>query len=294
METERAYDASFVVLERPEADPDARYILRIPAPDDRHVLWFTTSEDWPREGRLRCWPLAAPPNGELDLEAADVVHVLESVRRGPCLDLVLDRGVQRTCRFVQGPVELDDRGSAASDEEGVFWQAGTGVVAVAPRQRVPTARERGVVDLEILVDTREQSPWPFEDLPVTLTERKLEAGDYAVADGGEIVAVVERKKTGDFSGSLTRGRMSEQMAVLATFPRAAVVIEGSYPMVLNRKRVTRDRMADLVGAVQASFPNVPIVFSGNRKDAQQWAYRWLAACLSHHRDRSGASLLDPR
>lgn len=286
-------NARFTVVFDPDAPPDRCYLLTVPV--DGGVVRLATSAPWPGDERLRCHPRPPTDRGaRADLEVVDEVDVVAAVRRGPSLDLVLDRATQARSRLLVAPIELDDRGSGVDgSEDGVFWQTSASAVRVAPRQRVPTARERGVVDLTITVDTREQKPWAFDDLPVSTEVAKLDEGDYAILEDGRLIAVVERKKVGDFQSSLTRGRLSEQMAALATLPRAAVVVEGTYARALRRKRVVRHRMADLVAAVQASFPQIPVVFAGNRADAQQWTYRWLAACLSHHHDQTGRSLLDP-
>lgn len=290
---------TFVVAIDPDAPADQRYRISVPVAGHDRSLRLASPEPWPGNQRLRCYRDDADGGAARSfdgLEVVDEVAVVSSERRGPSLDVVLDRKARSRCRFVVAPVELDERGSAATDEQGVFWQTGASAAQAAPRQRVPTARERGVVELDVVVDTREQghTAWTFEGLPVTTSREKLDAGDYAVVDSdGAVIAAVERKKASDFASCLTTGRMPDQMAALSCLPRAAVVVEASYARILNRKRVTRDRMADLVAAVQASFPAVPIVFAGTRDTAQEWAYHWLATCVSHHDDETAPSPLDP-
>lgn len=278
----------FAVARRADREPP--YVVRVPV-DGEAPLTFAVSAPWPTQARLRCRPVESwPPRAEL----VDRCAVAAVVRRGPCLDVVLERGADNRCQFLLSPVELDDSGSAATDEEAVFWQTATTVTVAAPRQRVPTARERGVETLHVLVDTREQRPWAFEDHPVTTERRTLRAGDYAVLHDGGVLAAVERKKTSDFAKSLMRGRMPAQLAALDVLPRAAVVVESSYANVLNsRRRITRSRMADLIGSVQAAYPAVPLVFAGSRGSAQEWTFHWLAACLSHRLDELAPSPLDP-
>ena len=281
---------TFRVVRAPDgADPP--FVVQVPV--NGGVLTYAVAEPWPADGRVRCvateWP-----DGD-DLEIVDECVVTSATRRGPTVDLLLDRGVRNRARFLLAPVEVDDRGSAVDGcEEAVFWQTPSTAPAVVPRQRVPTARERGVVDLTVVVDTRERGHWEFPDHDVTCVRQKLEAGDYGVEREGRIVAVVERKKTSDFSKGLMRGRMPAQMAALATQPRAAVVVESSYANVLRSKRIARKRMADLIASVQAAYPSVPIVFAGSRGSAQEWTYHFLAACLSHHDDETAPSPLDPR
>ncbi len=282
--------SAFTVVRAP--DGDGPYLVRVPIDGGEAPLTFAVAEPWPSEERLRC-EVAVWPDGD-GLEVVDRCTVTSAVRRGPVVDVLLDRGVRNRAQFVLAPVEVDDRGSAVDGaEEAVFWQTPSTVASAAPRQRVPTARERGITDLVVLVDTREQRHWEFPDHAVTSERRKLDAGDYGVERDGQVVAVVERKKTSDFAKGLMRGRMPSQMAALAEVPRSAVVVESSYANLLRRKRIARKRMADLIASVQAAYPSVPIVFAGSRGSAQEWTYHFLAACLSHHDDEAAGSLLDP-
>lgn len=291
METSPGFDSDdFVVVRRDDGDGEFRYAVRVPAPS--RPLAFAVAAPWPDGRRLRCHPLDTWPG---QAEVVDRCRTVSTVRRGPCLDVVLDRGSTNRCQFLLSPVELDDAGSSASDQQAVFWQTAASAPTVAPRQRVPTARERGVDELLVVVDTREQRAWEFDGFPVATETRTLRAGDYAVTHQGAVVAAAERKKTSDFARGLMRGRMPTQLAALATLPRAAVVVESSYANVLNsRVRIARPRMADLIASVQAAYPTIPFVFAGSRSSAQEWTYHWLAGCLSHHLDELTPSPLDPR
>ena len=255
------------------------YLLRVPVPDGPPLVLSSTVA-WPDDGPVACRPAATWPD---DAVAVDEVGVLEVHRHGPALDLVLDRHLRGWCQLVVGPGEVDDRGSFVGDDEVVWWQDAAAIRDAPPRQRMATARERGVDTLTIVVDTREQSPWAFEDHPAEVVRAKLDAGDYAVLLDGRPVGVVERKKKSDFASGLMRGRALPQLAALARLPRAAVVVESSYARVLNSKRITRPRMADLVATAQASYPNVPTVFAGSRDAAEEWTWHFLAAALSHAR-----------
>ena len=56
----------------------------------------------------------------------------------------------------------------------------------------------------ISIDTREQKPYKFKDIPTIL--HKLDFGDYA-CKGCENSMAIERKSQGDFYGSITNGRL---------------------------------------------------------------------------------------
>jgi ERCC4 domain len=148
-----------------------------------------------------------------------------------------------------------------------------------PGVRTPTARASGVEALEILVDVHERYPWKFSTQQVTTVRRPLVAGDYAVESGGRIVAAVERKSLIDLTSSLTGGRLKYALAELASLPHAAVVVEERYSAVFALTQVRPTVVADGLAECQARFPTVPIIFAETRPLAQQWAYRFLAACL---------------
>jgi len=82
----------------------------------------------------------------------------------------------------------------------------------------------------VRIASDERYPWSFGGLS---TERgPLPAGDYALMDGDEIVAVVERKTIegllGDFSQmDVLRQRLLELMA----FEQHALVIEARYAVI---------------------------------------------------------------
>jgi hypothetical protein len=88
---------------------------------------------------------------------------------------------------------------------------------------------------------------------------------------------VERKSLADLVSSLTTGTLKFQLTELATIPRAAVVVEERYSQVFKLDRVRPSVVADGIAECQIRFPTVPIVFCENRKLAQEWTYRFLAA-----------------
>jgi hypothetical protein len=259
------------------AEHEGAYVVRAPLPDGG-VLVLRSDVVWPGDG-----PVACRPGGDWPADAlvVDEVAVVDVRRHGPTVDLVLDRHVHGWCQLTVGPDTVDDRGSYVGDTDVVWWQDAAAIAAAPPRQRMATARERGIEHLTIVVDTREQSPWAFEEQRADVVVEKLDAGDYAVLLDGRPVGVVERKKKSDYASGLMRGRALPQLAALSRLPRAAVVVEASYAQVLRSKRITRARMADLVATSQASYPSVPTVFAGNRAGAEEWTWHWLAASLAH-------------
>jgi len=69
---------------------------------------------------------------------------------------------------------------------------------------------------------------------------------------------------------------------LAELPRAAVVVEGDYPDLFRTQPGRRSWLADMLGRLAIRYPEVPIVFAGSRKFAEEWAYRFLGAAVGDH------------
>jgi hypothetical protein len=134
--------------------------------------------------------------------------------------------------------------------------------------------------LDIVVDTGEKYPYAFGHQQATTRRRRLPAGDYAVELDGVVVAAVERKSVNDLAGSLLSGRLTYALAELSGLPRAAVVVEDRYSRLFALEHVSGSRVAEALAEAQARFPQIPIVFCETRPLAQEWAYRWLGACLT--------------
>lgn len=124
---------------------------------------------------------------------------------------------------------------------------------------------------------------------MTTTKRALSCGDYAVVVDGRVAASVERKSLADLASSLTSGRLRFALAELAALPRAAVVVEERYSQIFALEHVRPAQIADALAELQVRWQNVPIVFCDNRKLAQEWTYRYLAAARSWALDELGAA-----
>ena len=88
--------------------------------------------------------------------------------------------------------------------------------------------------LEILVDTREQLPYLFEDYNCIIERKGLKTGDYSIS-GLEDKVAVERKTKADLYNSLGKGRkrFKKEFERLSGFKYAALVIEAGIREVLN-------------------------------------------------------------
>jgi len=123
----------------------------------------------------------------------------------------------------------------------------------------------------VAVDTREKYSWRFAGRQITVQRRALPCGDYGVVLNERVIAVVERKTLENLATSLSEGTLSFQMQRLAEVGRSAVVIEGGYPDLFRAQPSRGTWLADMLGRLAVRYPEVPIVFAGSRKFAEEWA-----------------------
>jgi hypothetical protein len=264
--TSRASDPkAFVVAHNPEGDTKLPIIVRLPLEDG---LVLKTRDSWPKTARLYCHPFGAWP---ADADVIEEVPVELCRRRGPAIDLVLDRPRLSRSQFVFTEI----RGRPA-----IFWQTQRTARAANPGGRVPRGRA-ATEPITILVDSRERYPYRFAQRPdVSVDRLALAAGDYGVRVGDELLAVVERKSLENLATSLSDGTLAFQMQRLAEMPKAAVVVEGRYPGLLGLAPARASFIADVLARLQLRYPEVQIVFADSRKYAEEWTYRYLAAAYT--------------
>ena len=143
--------------------------------------------------------------------------------------------------------------------------------------------------LRIIVDTREQTPWPL----VGFDTRRgtLHAGDYSL-EGYENSVAVERKSHNDAWGCVGGGRrrFEAHLELLAGLDRACIVIEcglGAFQVPPpNQRRVPGKRFVTPAQAVGSYISwscqyRLPIFWCDNRQYAERVAVRFLGAYIKH-------------
>ena len=263
--------ATFSVARNPDPASKLPYLIRLPLVSGPLVLKAAAA--WPRTAKVYCHRAEGWPDHP---EIVEEVPVRACVRRGQAVDLVLDRARENRSQVVFTTI----RG-----REGIFWQSPRTTRRSRPAVRVPARRASGTKDLTIAVDTRERYPFRFARQQTTTYRRALPAGDYGVEHNGEIVAAVERKSLSDMANTLVDGSLTFALAELATVERAALVVEDRYGAVFKVPRVAPGFLADLLGAIQVRYPQIPIVFCDTRQLAEEWTFRFLGAALARARQR---------
>jgi hypothetical protein len=256
----------FLVARNPEPDSTLPYLVRLPLGRGQVLK---AGDDWPRTAKVYCHRA----DGWSDsVEVLQEVPVRSCARRGSAVDLVLDRGRHNRSQFVFTRLK--------SGREAIFWQTPGTTRGARPGVRLPGRRASGIGKLAVLVDTREHYPYRFSHQKAAPERRALPVGDYGVAHGDRIAGLVERKSLQDLARALTDGSFAFQMADLAAYSRAAIVVETPYSGIFKHEHVAGGRLADLVGKHQARYPAVPIVFCGTRPLAEEWTFRFLGAALA--------------
>jgi hypothetical protein len=253
-----------LIARNPDPDSSLPFLLRLPIGGG---LVFRTKETWPRTSALYCHPVPAEEWPEPP-DIVERVPLRACARRGAAIDVVAARSREQRSQIVF---------TNARGREMVFWQSPRTRKQARPDVRLPSARAAGIRELEIVVDAHERYAYTFAGQQVRVVKRGLACGDYAVVAGGGLIASVERKSLNDLVSSLLSGRLRFALGELAALPRAAVVVEDRYSAVFALQRVRPAHVADGLAELQVQWPTIPIVFCDNRKLAEQWTYRYLAA-----------------
>lgn len=62
--------------------------------------------------------------------------------------------------------------------------------------------------------------------------------------------------------------------------RAAIVVEGDYPDLFRTQRGRGSWLADKLGRLAVRYPEVPVIFAGSRKFAEEWpTASWVVPSL---------------
>lgn len=259
------------------------YLLRLPVAGAGRIF-LAAGDTWPHGKDVFCVQLESWPG---DAEVIEEVPVEACWRAGAGVHLVLARKQARRSMFVW---------TMSRGRPVIFWRSQTSMRGSRPGIRVPQARALRET-LEIAIDSAERYPWRFARQAARTTRRSLPAGDYAVLRGDDVLAVVERKSVGDLATSAIAGQLSLTLAELERAPHAALVVEGRLSDVVKtgaRGNVRPGWLLDIVAALQVAHPRVMWTFAETRAIAEDWAHRWLAACVKAEQPRYEIPLLDER
>lgn len=136
-------------------------------------------------------------------------------------------------------------------------------------------------DFTIIVDTREQTPWTFENY--TTANRKLDTGDYSI-EGLEHLFVIERKKSvSEIANNITESRFKDVLERLQKFQYKFILLEFTLNNVLdypvgstvpkkmwNTIKISSKYILKYLTEINIKY-NIHTIYCGNRDNAEEVA-----------------------
>lgn len=128
------------------------------------------------------------------------------------------------------------------------------------------------MSIKIVVDTREQVPWRFDDIKgIELVRAKLDAGDYSIV-GLERRVAIERKSIDDWHGTVLRdrARFYRELEALRAYEFRCVIIESSIRNIIERQYSAQVAPSSSLGFIAeiAVAQSVPVYLGGTRAESQ--------------------------
>lgn len=263
------------------------YRLRI-VHDGKPFLTLRTQDRWPAANRnIFCLREKEAPDDVV--EEVESVPIVSMQRRGVRLSVVLDRKRYKRCDFLF--LTRPYRSDPARTYEQIFWQTQASMRQRRPRVKLSNRTAAAPYTVRIAHD--ERYPWRF---PGAEVERgKLPSGDYALADGDSILALVERKTFENLLADFgTMQVLHQRLLELSGYEQHALVIEAAYEDFLNPRKVHHYSPAFCARALAelaAEHPRLRTVFCANRKTANEWTKSYFEALWARISDeREGATI----
>ena len=239
-------------------------------------LVLRTQDRWPGAGRhIFCLREDEPPSPDEILEELERVNIVAFNERGRRISVVLDRKRYKRCDFLF--LTRPYKSKPGESYEQIFWLTQKSIEQHRPAYKLVSRPDN--TESVICIDSNERYPWRF---PGAHTERgAISSGDYALMDGGRMLAIVERKTLDNLLADFgVMPVLHQRLAELATHDNHVLVIEAPYADFINPKKVhhyTPGFCAKAIAELYALHPHLRIVFCANRKVANEWTRHFFAA-----------------
>lgn len=265
-----------------EKRPDKKFPYRLTIrQDNEDILVLLVQDRWPgQRGNIFCIR-ETQKDENAKLEEVERVNIISIRRYGKRISVVLDRAKEKRCDFIFLKKKYKNK---EGEYEQIFWRTQKAISENRPKVKLSTYYSG---KLNIIIDSGERYPWKF---PNCYVERdKLPAGDYALKGENGLIAVVERKSFENIIAEL--GKMPafhQQLGELSLYKYSALVIEANYSDFFKPEKLkfysptfTSKAIAELC----AYHPKLQITFSGNRKLANEWTYKFFQAVAANEQDK---------
>lgn len=136
------------------------------------------------------------------------------------------------------------------------------------------------MSFDIIIDTREQTPWHFTDACVnTIVCTSLKTGDYTIVGFEDILCIERKRSVSEIARNVTEDRFIRELERMAAFPYSFLICEFAisdilvYPMgsdiPKNRWRKIRIRAPFILKRLSQIMINyhIPILFCENAQNA---------------------------
>ena len=128
----------------------------------------------------------------------------------------------------------------------------------------------------VVIDSREQTPWQFENLPSELAT--LDTGDYSIRGLTHLVSV-ERKSLDDLLGCVgrERDRFKRELQRLRAYRFRCLIIEASYADIERgewRSKIQPSHVIGSLAAWTAQF-SLPVMLAGDHESAARFVEKYL-------------------
>lgn len=139
--------------------------------------------------------------------------------------------------------------------------------------------------LNILIDTREQTPWTFKDHE---TERAtLATGDYSLKGFTDLIAI-ERKSLPDLVSCVTSGRdrFKAELQRMRSYRCKAVIVESTLKAIVEHQYRSKTLPRAVLGSL-ASWQTrygIPIIFAGDDTQAALYCEAMLRTFVNQLRE----------
>jgi len=87
------------------------------------------------------------------------------------------------------------------------------------------------LDFTIIVDTREQTPWTFENY--TVANKKLDTGDYSVLGLEDIFTIERKKSVSEVANNISESRFDKELERLKLYKHKFLLLEFNLYDVLD-------------------------------------------------------------
>ena len=250
---------------------------------EKAIFSLLTQDKWPgASGNIFC--IRAEDKSEIKSDQIiEEVSVVFVKRVGKRLSVMLDRSLKKRCEFLFLKKKYKTK---EGEYEQIFFRTQQGISQHRTRGKLSLQPKQ--TNLDIIIDSNERYPWKFGQ-EHEFSRKNLSVGDYALIIDNEIEAVIERKTFDNLLGDISKIQvLHQQLTELSTYKHKAMVIEAQYGDFLSSEKIGKymsvAQISRALAEISVLHHNLPIIFAGNRKEANYWSLKFFEGVFKKHHD----------